>query len=375
MKRFVVLVEDDFELLGNGLGNVADLQYLPTLAFLNILDRCGIKASFMVDAAQQLFFESKRATNRDIATQYMLWEETVKTAFERGHDIQLHIHPQWLNAQMKAEHVYLSNQWNLGQYSQAQQRELVEGCVSYLHDLLRPLDPSYEVIGYKAGAWGMQPSEFLMDLLGRSGVRIIMGARDGMYIPGNHVDFRNMEEPSLPYSPDKSDLTKVADRHNDLIMLPMQCYAPNLVSLIQLSMAKFTGLSRHLKIESAFYQRQPIPSELVKPSPLEDRRRLRLSLHPYLTHLKIGNAPFSYLKASFSSVVSRLREVNWPRIPIVIESHTKQFHGYYDDIERFLGHVLNNYSDEVEFGTVSSVAAELRATPSLVRAGNNSPLK
>ena len=370
MKKFVVVIEDDFELFGNGLGNVASLQYLPALAFMNILDQRDIKVSFMVDAAQQLFFEPQRASSSQISIQYSLWEQTVKAMLERGHDVQLHIHPQWLGAQVKGDHFYLSNRWNLGQYAQPQQQQLVTDSVSYLHELLRPIDPAYKVVGYKAGSWGMQPSKSLMEILRDCGVRVVMGARDGMYIPENGVDFREMEEPSLPYHPDISDLTKVSSHRGDPVMLPMHGYAPSLLALLRLSAAKFAGRSRHVKREMAFYQRRPIPSEISKLSPLRSRQHLRPSLRPYLTHLKIGDAPSSYLRASFDSVVSRLRRLDAPRIPIVIESHTKQFPGYYEDIERFLDHVLDRYGNEVEFGTVSGIARELAATPGMARCRN-----
>ena len=35
-KKFLILIEDDFEIMGNGLGNVAELQYLPALTLMNI---------------------------------------------------------------------------------------------------------------------------------------------------------------------------------------------------------------------------------------------------------------------------------------------------------------------------------------------------
>jgi len=39
MKKFVILVEDDFEIMGNGQGNVADLQYLPAISLMNIANK------------------------------------------------------------------------------------------------------------------------------------------------------------------------------------------------------------------------------------------------------------------------------------------------------------------------------------------------
>lgn len=367
MKKLVAIIEDDFELLGNGLGNVASLQYLPALAFANMADKRGIKLSFMVDVAQQLFLAPLRKSSRHIETQYSLWEHTVKTLKERGHDIQLHIHPQWLEASVEDDYYFLSNKWNLGGYTEVQQRQLVGDSIAYLNDLLRPIDPSYAVVGYKAGSWGMQPSSTLMSILKENGVNIVMGARDGMYIPGNGVDFRDMEEKSLPYHPNWSDLTKISKDKTGPVMLPMHSYAPGPVALANLVASKVFGRAKYVKRDMAHYQCRPTPKQIEGLSPLRGRQQLRLSARPYVTHLKIGDVPFSYLKSSFASVVSRLRRLDSPRIPIVIESHTKQFPGSYSDIERFLDHVMERYSNEVEFGTVSGFSKELQLNAALAR--------
>ena len=42
-KRFNILIEDDWEVMGNGLGNVAQLQYLPSMFFMKLAKRLGIK--------------------------------------------------------------------------------------------------------------------------------------------------------------------------------------------------------------------------------------------------------------------------------------------------------------------------------------------
>ena len=43
MKKFFLIIEDDFELMGNGLGNVASHQYLPTLFLLKVANNLGLK--------------------------------------------------------------------------------------------------------------------------------------------------------------------------------------------------------------------------------------------------------------------------------------------------------------------------------------------
>ena len=56
MKKFLVLIEDDFEVMGNGLGNVADLQYLPALNLVNIANKYKIYAydAYFIETAKEL---------------------------------------------------------------------------------------------------------------------------------------------------------------------------------------------------------------------------------------------------------------------------------------------------------------------------------
>lgn len=367
MTRFPVLIEDDFELYGNGLGDVASLQYLPTMAFLNVLDSIGAKVSFMVDVAQQLFLRSRRSEDRHVAMQCELWEHTVRCMQERGHDVQLHLHPQWLGATRRDDYNFLGKRWNIGQYEPLQQRTLISEAIAYLKSLLGDVNAEYSVVAYKAGSWGMQPSRQLMETLQSQGVRIVLGAREGMCIPSNGVDFRGMEEPNLPYSPNFDDLRKVADRPNGMVLIPMQAYAPDWLALASLTAARIRSKLARTHAEERYYHPGSVPREILALSPLEGRRQLRFAYRPYLTHLKIGDVPHSYLRRSFRNVVERLRKLDRPCAPIVIESHTKQFKGQYRDISRFLADVQRDYAGEADFVTLSQLATEFDRHPEYVR--------
>ncbi len=60
LTRIIVLIEDDWELFGNGLGNVADVQYLPLLFLLRLADQLGLKITFMAEVMQQLAMRGGR---------------------------------------------------------------------------------------------------------------------------------------------------------------------------------------------------------------------------------------------------------------------------------------------------------------------------
>src|SRR4051812_13708019 len=107
-KKFCVLIEDDWEVLGNGLGNVAYHQYIPSLAFMKMAKKMGIRISFMVDVVQQLIYQKPQA-DYNITLQKKLWDENVILMKQYGFDVQLHLHPQWYNAVKKDDHFHLSN--------------------------------------------------------------------------------------------------------------------------------------------------------------------------------------------------------------------------------------------------------------------------
>ena len=53
-KKYLVMIEDDCEVMGNGRGNVLEHQFIPSLMLMNLAKKFDIKMTFMVDVAHQL---------------------------------------------------------------------------------------------------------------------------------------------------------------------------------------------------------------------------------------------------------------------------------------------------------------------------------
>lgn len=364
-KRFVILIEDDFEIFGNGLGNVAYQQYLPALFLMNTAEEFGTKITFMVDVAHQLALSRYQQKNPNLRIQKNLWDETVRMMKERGFDVQLHIHSQWIEPVYEDGHFKLNRNWNIGCCKPSEQKQILSDSVKYLKCILKPIDPDYRVIAFKAGAWGLQPSFPLLQELSNVGIRIVMGVRDNFRVPNASIDYTGLEEKYLPYQPLLTDITKVALERNDLVVIPLQPYAPDLLTLLRMSCRVGVNKIRY-KNRLPYYHEQPIPEQARKMSPFAWSNGFRFSIRPYLTHLKIGNQPFFYLKASFDAVLRRLRSYDLERIPIVIESHTKQYHNVYGEIKRFIGYIAERYEDEVEFKDMTSYLKEIEEDLDLV---------
>ncbi len=352
MKKILLIIEDDFEVMGNGLGNTAYHQYIPGNFLQNLCENLNIRMSFMVDVVHILELKKYAGQSADLKFQVRTLENTLRQMAERGFDVQLHLHPQWFNAAYKAPFFYLNKCWNLGQYKPEEQKQMIEGAVEYLTNLLVPIKSDYKLRAFKAGSWGLQPSENLLNTFVENGFKVITGPRKDMYIPSGGLDYRGMEEDTLPYYPDFKDIRKIGVQ-GDLAIIPMAYYSPDIFSLGKLSYHLMkTKLCKRRQGNSIFYN-QPVPKEVSGLNGISDKKILKLAWHPYLTQLKMSIEPFSYLKKSFDTVHKRILQTDADTIPVLLESHTKHYMANYENISRFLRYIAEKYSDTVEFVTFS----------------------
>lgn len=365
-RKFQILIHDDWEVHGNGLGNVADLQYLPALSLMRIAEQLKIKLSFMVEVAHRLAMARFKDHDPDIKVQADLWDDTVRMMAERGFDVQLHLHPQWLKARYEGGLFVVEGNRNLGCYPKEAQQQLIHQAVDHLSNLIRPIRADYKVIAFKAGCWGLQPSEPLLSNLAQAGIRIVLGVRYGLHIPAQHVDYTSLEEPCLPYHPRMDDVTKVSEERNDLVLIPLQPYAAGLTDLLSLGWHLF--LHRIRKPDRLWYKiEKNLP---VAQAPSGKKRRFSLSLRPYRTHLKLGVLPFRFMKNAFDTVITDLARLDLEMIPILVECHTKDLAGQFGHVCRFLEYVLDRYADWVEFQDLSTFWHEIQSRPELVTIGS-----
>lgn len=348
VKKFTILIEDDWELLGNGLGNVASHQYLPSLMLMKLAKKLDIKFTFMVEVAQQLEFVKHQQSDANIRLQKNLWDNSVLLMKDYGFDVQLHLHPQWTNGRLDGDIFQLNNNWNIGRYDAVTQNRLIHDSVHYLHNLIKPYHPTYQVIAFKGGSWGLQPSETLFHSLENEGIKIVMGVRKGMNLPWNGVNYNLLEEEFLPYYPAYNNIQQISSNKERIFIIPLQTYKPGFQSLFSLGV-NMVRQKLATKSQVRFYYQTNTSRQKHQPSPVNGFKKLRLSLSPYHTHLKIGNQPFGYLKNSFNKTIARLQQIDEENIPILIESHTKQFPNHYGEVEKFLGYIKDRYSDLVQF--------------------------
>jgi hypothetical protein len=159
----------DYEIHGNGSGEFENWAYLPTSHMLDVLDRYGARLTIMAEMGH--YWAMKRY-GQLFSSDILLFEQQLKDAVSRGHDVQMHYHPQWIDAR------YENGTWKLD-FSRATIERL---CYNYeealfylkkgkseLESLLKPVRPDYQCICFRSGFLQMQPSENMLNALSDAG--------------------------------------------------------------------------------------------------------------------------------------------------------------------------------------------------------------
>ena len=93
MKLIITL---DYELFLNDItGSVENCLIKPMMEFQKVCSKYGIAATIFVDAAYLYMLNKLKPTYPELREDYDAVVGNIKWLMSNGHDIQLHIHPQW----------------------------------------------------------------------------------------------------------------------------------------------------------------------------------------------------------------------------------------------------------------------------------------
>jgi len=364
--RVVVIIEDDWEIAGDGRFNVASHQYVPAAFLIKTCRRLGIKATFCVEVAQQLSFIKYEDDFPNLKLQRRLWEDSIHFIKSSGFDIQLHIHPQWLDVTMEKGEFITGRNWNIATCEPESRRQLLEEARDYLLGVVQQVDSSARISAFKAGAWGLQPWRELVDDLRAIDIEVVMGPAKGLRIITDEfrADYTTLQEGTLPYYPQRDDICRMSNEARYPVVLPTGWVTRTLwlKALGLMNLVRKTGTDKHDVWR--LLAEQPNPDGRCSPiepkSGAVDKVRKLLAISGN-RHLHIGGESFAVMKYSFDAAMRRLLARPEPTLPLLIESHTKSFWGGWHNIERFLEYICQRYGSVIEFQTLSEFTETLRA--------------
>jgi hypothetical protein len=189
-----LVISIDYELFGNGGGDVQRDIVEPTSRLLAICDRHSAKLTIMFEIGQYWAMkQAEQALQHDLGySPAKAMEMQIQRALGSGHDVQLHLHPQWIGAE------YRDRLWHLNfqrirvcDLDDAKDRDsatlslvdILRRGKETLESLLRSVDSGYECSAFRAGGFYIEPAERVIETMRRVGLWA-----DSSVVPGYVAD-------------------------------------------------------------------------------------------------------------------------------------------------------------------------------------------
>lgn len=353
-----IILTLDYEIHGNGTGEFENWAYFPTSQMLDLFDEFGAKLTIMAEMGH--YWAMKRYEEyflKDIC----LFESQLNDAIERGHDVQLHFHPQWIDAK------YENGEWHLD-FS----RKTIERlCHNYdeayyflkkgkdeLQNLLIKANKEYQCVAFRSGFLQMQPSDNIIKALAAAGFRSDSSVSKGMKVTDSlrSVDYTSAFS---KYRPWKTSVDEVcnSDAAGEIIEFPIVSDERDLVDKIAKKLGKIRN-GKHLNdVLSGFmavYGKGMMP--VYHPRSLSDRVKGILSKKwEYADFCKLEYPELiRYLKMA----ISDCNKNGYSYVPVVMIGHSKDFF-FSNNLRLFLKSCQS--IKEVEFDTYLGAVNKIMA--------------
>ena len=218
------IITFDYELFGSGKGCVRKHLVNPTNKILTELKDLDVKATFFIEQLEIDAIISLKSTHKPETKEYcdaVLLEQQILNIAKQGHDIQLHLHPQWFGAK------YENGQWQLNfewwRFSALPYRtdsngtpgkyDLLKKGKASLEKLVRQVVPNYVCKAFRAGGYNVGSDKDTVKALADNGIKIDSSVCPGYFTSSilSEYDYTQVDDDKPYWQSDVSLLTGVAN--------------------------------------------------------------------------------------------------------------------------------------------------------------------
>lgn len=171
--RANLILTVDYELFGSGAGDLDAHLVEPTTRLLRLARQHAVPVTVFVETEEIRFLERHAALGSALATQVERVRGQLRAAVAGGHDLQLHVHPQWADATWDGGRARVrEDAWRIGDVPAAGVARLLGEGQAWLEECARPARSSYRCDVFRAGAWCIQPEREVLSTLRALGFRM-----------------------------------------------------------------------------------------------------------------------------------------------------------------------------------------------------------
>lgn len=191
-----LLISLDYELFfGNKTGSVSKCMIEPINALVKVVERHGMKLSLFVDAGYLDCLKKHSLQYPVLLADFSVITQQLQSLKDKGHDVQLHIHPHWVDS------VFNGTSWQLDttryRLHDFQKHEIAEIVARYKNILVDIVGDT--VFSYRAGGWCMQPFGVIADALHAEGIWLDSTVFTGGVSEDSQRWFDFSKAPDMPF--------------------------------------------------------------------------------------------------------------------------------------------------------------------------------
>jgi len=168
-----VILTFDYELFFKESGSVEKSILEPTNKIIDALDKVGGYATFFIDT---IFLKRLQTENEKTKSEYNQIKKQLQSLVQRGHRIELHLHPHWFDAIYNKAY----NNWHFLNYERYTIHSLEDDKIDLvfnegielLNSIANEVDKSYKVKAYRAGGWCVEPFDRLYNAFENNNILI-----------------------------------------------------------------------------------------------------------------------------------------------------------------------------------------------------------
>jgi len=192
MQQINIFLTFDYELpLGNQNIKPNETLIHPTEKLLQLCDELQVSVTFFVDVMCCLQLQNWGESEFE-----SLIRQQLQSAGEKGHDLQLHLHPHWLTSGYENKIYTPSKDFRLADFSENEIKEMVENGILYLTEIALPVKADYRCLAFRGGGYNTENPALLFDILAKNNIKIDSSMCHDFYFASDRsvVDYRRLPE-------------------------------------------------------------------------------------------------------------------------------------------------------------------------------------
>jgi hypothetical protein len=349
MGNIKLLLTFDYELpLGGIAKSFRHSLFDPTEKLLELADSMNIPIVLFADILSAVKFKTW-----DNDGFYMPFKSQLSEALKRGHDVQLHIHPHWLNTKFEDGKFLTSEKYLLSDFESNSYPDNIEGIVELAYKSLSEICiealPGYKCIAFRAGGYCLQPkTDMILTALYNNGIRFDSSISRGYYFKSDmsFVDFRHIVDKPNWTLPLNGNLLIDADK--GIMEIPI---ASKTKKIFELPTSLKLKLYPNRAVENRGIQIHTNKNIAYKDKFIQlfASRMLTVDNHTYSD---------KYLMKILDSNLKRYKNSDIAMFSLI--GHPKSMGDYsYKLLRNFIKNVTEKYGSSVEFCTFSQIYKQM----------------